>query len=105
MGGAAHAACLPACLPSLSGSHSLRTLRPRTLRAPTPSPQHPPTPQVETTVFADVTDDMRIAKEEIFGPVQCLLKYHTTEEVSAGAGRGLHLQGRDMQCRTGCGRA
>lgn len=36
-------------------------------------------------MFADVTDDMRIAKEEIFGPVQCLLKYHTTEEVRRGA--------------------
>ncbi|KAI5646503.1 aldehyde dehydrogenase family domain-containing protein [Phthorimaea operculella] len=36
---------------------------------------------VEPTVFADVTDDMRIAKEEIFGPVQSILKFDTLEEV------------------------
>merc|ERR1712071_152711 len=32
-------------------------------------------------LFADVTDDMRIAKEEIFGPVQSILKFSTMEEV------------------------
>jgi acyl-CoA reductase-like NAD-dependent aldehyde dehydrogenase len=32
------------------------------------------------TVFADVTDDMEIAREEIFGPVLCVLKYRTLEE-------------------------
>ncbi|PSC69329.1 aldehyde dehydrogenase [Micractinium conductrix] len=36
---------------------------------------------VEPTVFADVTEEMKICKEEIFGPVQAILKYHTTEEV------------------------
>ena len=36
---------------------------------------------VEPTVFADVKDDMRIAKEEIFGPVQQILKFKTIEEV------------------------
>ncbi|HWK97394.1 MAG TPA: aldehyde dehydrogenase family protein [Pseudolabrys sp.] len=30
---------------------------------------------VEPTVFADVTPDMRIAREEIFGPVQAVLKW------------------------------
>lgn len=35
---------------------------------------------VEPTVFADVTDDMRIAREEIFGPVQQILKYKTFDE-------------------------
>ncbi|XP_022673197.1 retinal dehydrogenase 2-like [Varroa jacobsoni] len=35
---------------------------------------------IEPTVFADVTDNMRIAKEEIFGPVQQILKYKTLEE-------------------------
>ena len=30
---------------------------------------------VEPTVFADVTADMRISREEIFGPVLCILKY------------------------------
>lgn len=36
---------------------------------------------VEPTIFADVTDDMTIAKEEIFGPVQCIMKFETNEEV------------------------
>lgn len=36
---------------------------------------------VEPTVFADVKDDMRIAKEEIFGPVQQILKFKTLDEV------------------------
>ncbi|WP_346958221.1 aldehyde dehydrogenase family protein [uncultured Arthrobacter sp.] len=31
---------------------------------------------VEPTVFADVTPEMRIAREEIFGPVICILKYN-----------------------------
>lgn len=35
---------------------------------------------IEPTVFADVTDNMRIAKEEIFGPVQQILKYKTFDE-------------------------
>ncbi|XP_015523988.1 aldehyde dehydrogenase 1A1 [Neodiprion lecontei] len=33
------------------------------------------------TVFSDATDDMRIAKEEIFGPVQTIFKFETLEEV------------------------
>ncbi|CAG9795165.1 unnamed protein product [Diatraea saccharalis] len=36
---------------------------------------------IEPTVFADVNDDMTIAKEEIFGPVQSILKFDTLEEV------------------------
>ncbi|CAL8379007.1 unnamed protein product [Arctogadus glacialis] len=36
---------------------------------------------VEPTVFSNVTDDMRIAKEEIFGPVQQIMKFKTLEEV------------------------
>ncbi|KAK9881173.1 hypothetical protein WA026_014521 [Henosepilachna vigintioctopunctata] len=36
---------------------------------------------VEPTVFSDVKDNMRIAKEEIFGPVQSILKFETMEEV------------------------
>ncbi|XP_050343908.1 aldehyde dehydrogenase, cytosolic 1-like isoform X2 [Nymphalis io] len=36
---------------------------------------------IEPTVFADVTDEMTIAKEEIFGPVQSILKFETLEEV------------------------
>lgn len=36
---------------------------------------------VRPTVFADVTDDMTIAKEEIFGPVVSVLVFDTIEEV------------------------
>lgn len=36
---------------------------------------------VKPTVFSDVTDDMRIAKEEIFGPVQQIIKFKDVEEV------------------------
>ena len=35
---------------------------------------------VKPTVFADVTNDMTIAREEIFGPVICILKYDTEDE-------------------------
>jgi aldehyde dehydrogenase (NAD+) len=48
---------------------------------------------VEPTVFADVTPDMRIAREEIFGPVVTVLRYHTVDEAvemanSTGFGLG-----------------
>jgi aldehyde dehydrogenase (NAD+) len=36
---------------------------------------------VQPTVFADVTDEMVIAKEEIFGPVVVVLPFDTVEEV------------------------
>ena len=36
---------------------------------------------VEPTVFADVTDGMTIAREEIFGPVMSVLDFDTEEEV------------------------
>ena len=35
---------------------------------------------VKPTVFADVTNDMTIAREEIFGPVLSILKYETEDE-------------------------
>lgn len=37
------------------------------------------------TVFADVTDDMTIAREEVFGPVMSVLDFETEEEVLARA--------------------
>jgi len=40
---------------------------------------------VEPTVFADVTDDMRIAKEEIFGPVVSILRWSEENDVIARA--------------------
>ncbi|KAL7297141.1 hypothetical protein TKK_0009560 [Trichogramma kaykai] len=36
---------------------------------------------VEPTVFSNVTDEMTIAKEEIFGPVQSIFKFDTLDEV------------------------
>lgn len=36
---------------------------------------------VENTIFTDVTSDMKIVKEEIFGPVQCIIKFSTLDEV------------------------
>ncbi|MHB8508982.1 MAG: aldehyde dehydrogenase family protein [Candidatus Dormibacteria bacterium] len=34
----------------------------------------------EPTIFADVTNDMRIAQEEIFGPVLCVIRYRDVPE-------------------------
>ncbi|XP_010000931.1 PREDICTED: retinal dehydrogenase 1 isoform X2 [Chaetura pelagica] len=36
---------------------------------------------IQPTVFSNVTDDMRIAKEEIFGPVQQIMKFKSVDEV------------------------
>ena len=38
---------------------------------------------VQPTVFANVTTDMTIANEEIFGPVLCIIKYETEDEAIA----------------------
>lgn len=35
---------------------------------------------IEPTIFADVTNDMKIAQEEIFGPVLSVIRYDTVEE-------------------------
>ncbi|MCL4107663.1 UNVERIFIED_CONTAM: hypothetical protein GTU68_022124 [Idotea baltica] len=40
---------------------------------------------LEPTVFADVTDDMTIAREEIFGPVMCVLDFEDEDDVMARA--------------------
>ncbi|KAJ4446249.1 Retinal dehydrogenase 1 [Periplaneta americana] len=40
---------------------------------------------VQPTVFSNVTDNMRIAREEIFGPVQTIIKFKTLEEAIARA--------------------
>jgi betaine-aldehyde dehydrogenase len=40
---------------------------------------------VEPTVFADVTDDMTIAREEVFGPVMAVLDFEAEDEVIARA--------------------
>jgi aldehyde dehydrogenase (NAD+) len=53
------------------------------------------------TIFSDVRTDMRIAQEEIFGPVLCIIPYDTVDEAVTIAndtvyGLGAHVQGRDM---------
>ncbi|NGO71160.1 aldehyde dehydrogenase family protein [Streptomyces boncukensis] len=47
---------------------------------PEPPPGHERGHWVRATVFADVTPRMAVAREEIFGPVLCLLPYQDTEE-------------------------
>jgi aldehyde dehydrogenase (NAD+) len=36
---------------------------------------------IQPTVFADVQDDMQIAREEIFGPVMCVISFKNLDEV------------------------
>jgi aldehyde dehydrogenase (NAD+) len=36
---------------------------------------------IEPTVFAEVRDNMKIAREEIFGPVMSIMKFHDMDEV------------------------
>jgi aldehyde dehydrogenase (NAD+) len=36
---------------------------------------------IEPTIFSNVTDNMRIARDEIFGPVMSILKFKSLEEV------------------------
>jgi betaine-aldehyde dehydrogenase len=40
---------------------------------------------VQPTVFADVTDTMTLAREEVFGPVMAVLDFETEDEVTARA--------------------
>ncbi len=42
---------------------------------------------IEPTLFADVTDDMTIAREEIFGPVLSVLRFKDVDEVAARANK------------------
>ena len=36
---------------------------------------------MEPTIFTNCTDDMKIVKDEIFGPVMSILKFSDTDEV------------------------
>jgi aldehyde dehydrogenase (NAD+) len=45
---------------------------------------------IEATVFADVQDNMRIAQEEIFGPVMSILKFKDLSEVVERANKSLY---------------
>ena len=38
---------------------------------------------IQPTIFSDVKDNMKIAREEIFGPVLCVIKFSTEEEAIA----------------------
>jgi len=56
---------------------------------------------VRPTVFSDVQPQMRIAQEEIFGPVLVIMAYDSVDEAVAIAngteyGLGAHVQGRDL---------
>ena len=65
--------------------------RPRVVCVRLPARAHalndrlPPGFFVEPTVFADVTDSMKIAREEIFGPVMQIIKFDSMEEIIARA--------------------
>ena len=53
------------------------------------------------TIFSEVTAGMRIAQEEIFGPVLCIIPYATVDEaidIANGTPYGLggHVQGSDL---------
>ena len=57
---------------------------------------------VRPTIFSDVTTGMRIAQEEIFGPVLAILPYDDVDEAVAIAndtifGLGGHVHGADME--------
>ena len=45
---------------------------------------------VEPTVFDNVKDDMKIAQEEIFGPVLCVMPFKDVEEVTARANKTMY---------------
>jgi aldehyde dehydrogenase (NAD+) len=45
---------------------------------------------VQPTIFTDVTDEMTIAKEEIFGPVMSVLRFTTDEEIVERANNTLY---------------
>ncbi|MER8441300.1 aldehyde dehydrogenase family protein, partial [Mesorhizobium sp. M1393] len=56
---------------------------------------------VKPTIFSNVLTSMRIAQEEVFGPVLCIIPYDTVEEAVTIAndtvyGLGAHVQGEDM---------
>jgi aldehyde dehydrogenase (NAD+) len=56
---------------------------------------------VKPTVFVDVTNDMTIAREEIFGPVLCVIPYETDEDairIANDTNYGLHgfVSGTDL---------
>jgi aldehyde dehydrogenase (NAD+) len=70
---------------------------------------------IKPTIFTDVTNEMRIAKEEIFGPVLSIIPFDTEEEAinivnDTSYGLGNYLQTEDktkahrvaQKLRSGC---
>ena len=69
---------------------------------------------IEPTVFADVKDDMKIAQEEIFGPVMSIIKFKDSTKWSSAPTRpftvwrprfGRATSARPTPSPTSCGRA
>eukprot|EP00095_Tigriopus_kingsejongensis_P005982 maker-scaffold48_size466083-snap-gene-3.23 protein:Tk05982 transcript:maker-scaffold48_size466083-snap-gene-3.23-mRNA-1 annotation:"aldehyde mitochondrial precursor" len=54
---------------------------------------------IQPTVFSDVTDDMKICREEIFGPVQAIQKFKTLEEVAERANKSRYGLGAGIFTR------
>jgi len=57
---------------------------------------------IKPTIFADVTNDMQIAKKEIFGPVLCIIPFETEEEAititnDTEYGLGNYIQTEDKE--------
>ena len=57
---------------------------------------------IKPTIFADVTNNMQIAKKEIFGPVLCIIPFETEEEAIAITndteyGLGNYIQTEDKE--------
>ena len=64
---------------------------------------------VRPTVFANVTNDMTIAKEEIFGPVLVMIKYESEDEAISVAndteyGLAGYVQGEPVHAREVAGK-
>lgn len=45
---------------------------------------------IQPTIFTNVTDDMKIAREEIFGPVMSILKFKTLDEAIRRANKSMY---------------
>ena len=57
---------------------------------------------VKPTIFSDVTNDMQIAKKEIFGPILCIISFETEEEAikitnDTEYGLGNYIQTEDKE--------
>jgi aldehyde dehydrogenase (NAD+) len=56
---------------------------------------------IEPTVFAEVKDNMTIAKEEIFGPVMSILKFKSVDEVIQRANNSNYGLGAGIVTKNG----